>query len=75
VAVAVPETALQSMGDAAVAFVRYGDVFEARPLELGRRGGGWVEVVRGLDPGERYAAAGSFLLKADVGKSGAAHEH
>ena len=53
----------------------YGDVFEVRPLELGRRDGQWVEVVKGLSAGERYAATNSFVLKAELGKSGASHEH
>jgi len=56
-------------------FVRYGDVFELRPVELGRRADGWVEVVSGLSPGERYASKGSFVLKADLGKSAAEHGH
>jgi cobalt-zinc-cadmium efflux system membrane fusion protein len=34
-----------------------------------------VEVLSGLAPGQRYAAAGSFLLRADAGKSGASHDH
>ena len=34
-----------------------------------------VEVVFGLDPGERYAAANTFVLKAELGKSEAEHSH
>jgi cobalt-zinc-cadmium efflux system membrane fusion protein len=75
VPVAVREAAVQRMGGADVVFRNLGDVFEAQPVELGRRGGGLVEVVSGLAAGERYAAAGSFVLKADVGKAGAGHDH
>lgn len=75
VAVAVAADAIQTVRDAPSVFVRYGDQFEVRPIELGRRADGWVEVVGGLSPGERYGRNGSFLLKADLGKAGARHEH
>jgi cobalt-zinc-cadmium efflux system membrane fusion protein len=75
VPVAVSVDAIQTFRDVSVVFVQYGNVFEARPLELGRNDGRWVEVVRGLSPGERYVARNSFILKADLGKAGATHEH
>ncbi len=67
--------AVQTLRDWTVVFVDYGDIFEARPLQLGRRDDRWVEVLSGLSAGERYAAKNSFILKADVGKSGATHDH
>lgn len=73
--VAVASEAIQSFRDWQVVFVRYGDWFEARPLELGRTDGEWVEVLSGLAPGEEYAAANSFAVKAEIGKLGATHEH
>ncbi|MCR4322368.1 MAG: efflux RND transporter periplasmic adaptor subunit [Candidatus Brocadiaceae bacterium] len=75
VPVAVPVDALQTYRDWSVVFVQYGDLFEVRPLELGRNDGRWVEVLHGLLPGERYVARNSFILKADLGKAGATHEH
>ena len=75
VPVAVPVDALQTYRDWSVVFVQYGDQFEVRPLELGRNDGKWVEVLHGLLPGERYAARNSFILKAELGKAGATHEH
>lgn len=75
VPVAVSADALQTLRDWDVVFVQYGNQFEARPLELGRSDGQWVEVVSGLAPGEKYAARNSFVLKADLGKSGATHDH
>lgn len=75
VPVAVLAEAVQSFRDWQVVFVRYGDWFEARPLELGRSDGTWVEVVKGLTAGERYAAANSFAVKAEIGKLGASHDH
>ena len=73
--VAVKREGLQKFRDWDVVFVRSGNTFEARPLELGRTDGEWVEVTSGLSPGEKYASANSFILKADVGKSGASHDH
>src|SRR3972149_1010758 len=75
VLVAVPVDALQTYRDWSVVFVQYGDLFEVRPLELGRNDGRWVEVLHGLLPGERYVARNSFILKAELGKAGATHEH
>jgi cobalt-zinc-cadmium efflux system membrane fusion protein len=72
---AVAADAIQTFRDWQVVFVRYGDWFEARPLELGRRDGQWVEVLRGLKPGEQYAATNSFAVKAEIGKLGATHDH
>jgi cobalt-zinc-cadmium efflux system membrane fusion protein len=75
VPVAVSVDALQTLGDAQVVFFRSGDLFEARPVELGRSDGNRVEVVNGLAAGDRYAATNSFVLKAELGKAGASHAH
>jgi cobalt-zinc-cadmium efflux system membrane fusion protein len=75
VPLAVKTGALQTFRDWDVVFMNEGDLFEVRPLELGRRDGDWVEVLAGLAVGQRYAAENSFIIKADVGKSGASHDH
>ncbi|MES2237192.1 MAG: efflux RND transporter periplasmic adaptor subunit [Pseudomonadota bacterium] len=75
VSVAVEAEAIQSVRERQVVFGRYGDAFEARPLTLGRSDGRFVEVLEGLDAGEKYATKNSFLIKADIGKSGASHDH
>ncbi len=75
VPVAVSVDAIQTYRDWSVVFVQYGNLFEVRPLELGRNDGRWVEVLHGLSPGERYVAHNSFILKADLGKAGATHDH
>lgn len=75
VPVAVLAEAIQTFRDWQVVFVRYGDWFEARPLELGRSDGTWVEVLSGLTPGVQYAATNSFAIKAEIGKLGATHDH
>lgn len=73
--VAVAADAIQTLRDWQVVFGRYGNQFEARPLELGRSDGKFVEVLAGLQAGEQYAASNSFVIKADIGKSGASHDH
>lgn len=75
VAVAVARNALQTLRDWQVAFGRYGEFFEARPLSLGVADETWVEVLSGLRAGERYAGANSYVVKADLGKAGASHDH
>jgi cobalt-zinc-cadmium efflux system membrane fusion protein len=44
-------------------------------LELGRRDGENVEVLGGLEPGTEYVTGNSYLIKADIEKSGASHDH
>jgi cobalt-zinc-cadmium efflux system membrane fusion protein len=75
VPIAVRTEAIQTFRDWQVVFVRYGDWFEGRPLELGRSDGEFTEVLSGLKPGEEYAATNSFAVKAEIGKLGATHDH
>lgn len=44
-------------------------------LELGRRTPEWTEVLGGLEPGTEYVVDGAFLIRADIDKSGASHDH
>jgi cobalt-zinc-cadmium efflux system membrane fusion protein len=75
VPVAVAVDALQRLRDWDVVFIEAGGVFEAQPVELGRRDAAQIEIVSGLAAGQRYVAASSFILKAESGKSGASHDH
>jgi cobalt-zinc-cadmium efflux system membrane fusion protein len=75
VALAIPLTALQTFRDWDVAFVRVGDTYEVRPLTLGRRDGTRVEVLSGLRAGDAVVVEQSYLVKADIEKSGASHDH
>lgn len=75
VPVAVLAEAIQTIRDEPAVFGRYGDQFEARPIRTGRSDGQYVEVQGGLAAGVKYAAKNSFLIKADIGKSGASHDH
>ncbi|OYT99188.1 MAG: efflux transporter periplasmic adaptor subunit [Burkholderiales bacterium PBB1] len=75
VPLAISADGVQTLREETVVFGRYGDQFEARPVQLGRSDGRMVEVLGGLEPGERYAAKNSYLIKADIGKAGASHDH
>ncbi|RDY68620.1 efflux RND transporter periplasmic adaptor subunit [Lysobacter soli] len=75
VAMAVPLSALQRFRDWDVVFVRVGDTYEVRPLELGRRDATQVEVLSGLRAGDEVVIEQSYLVKADIEKSGASHDH
>jgi len=73
--VAIRLDALQTFESRLVVFVRDGDRFEARMVRLGGRDADQVEVLSGLRPGDVYAAKNSFVVKAELGKRSAAHEH
>ncbi len=73
--VAVSTGALQTLDGKTVVFVRAGEAFETREVELGGRDVDWVEVIFGVVDGDLYAAKNSFVIKAEIGKAGAAHEH
>jgi cobalt-zinc-cadmium efflux system membrane fusion protein len=71
----VKTAGLQSFRDFTVVFAQVGNTYEVRMLELGRTDGEVIEVLGGLDVGERYVTTNSFLIKADAMKSGASHDH
>ena len=75
VPLAVKESGLQRFRDFTVVFAQVGDNYEVRMLELGARDGEYVEVLKGIKPDTRYVTEQSFLIKADIEKSGASHDH
>ena len=75
VPLAVKESGLQRFRDFTVVFAQVDDTYEVRMLELGARDGEYAEVLGGLKPGTAYVSEQSFLIKADVDKSGASHDH
>ena len=75
VPMAVHRDALQEFRGMPVVFARYGDIFEVRMLELGRRDAEFVEILGGIEPGTEYVSRNSFVIKADVLKDGASHDH
>ena len=75
VAVAVRASAIQTLENRTVVFVREeGDKVEARPVVTGESDPSYVEIRDGLSAGERYVAENSFVVKAEMGKGEAEHD-
>jgi cobalt-zinc-cadmium efflux system membrane fusion protein len=74
-AIAVKSSALQTLENRTVVFVRVGDKFEPRDVEVGDRDPDQVEILFGLLEGDLYAAKNSFVVKAELAKGSATHEH
>ena len=70
VAVAVKSSALQTIENRTVVFVRNGEKFEARDVEIGERDPEFVEITFGVLEGDVYAARNSFIVKAELAKGG-----
>jgi cobalt-zinc-cadmium efflux system membrane fusion protein len=75
VPLAVRRTALQTFREFDVVFAQVGDTYEVRMLELGRMDDSYAEVLAGLEAGEIYVTDNSYLIKADIEKAGASHDH
>jgi len=75
VPLAVRTEGLQAFRDFTVVFAQVGDTYEVRMLELGTRGPEWTEVLGGIRPGQAYVTQGSYVIKADIEKAGASHDH
>ncbi len=75
VELAVPLSALQRFREFDVVFAQVGETYEVRMLSLGRRDSRAVEVLGGLDPGTVIVTENSYLIKADIEKAGASHDH
>ena len=77
--VAVPGSAVVDESGVATVFVMSsGESFARRPVRLGARDGDWVEIVEGLEPGQRVVSRGAYLLKlaaTGVGAIGHGHAH
>lgn len=74
----VPESAVRTKDGATFVFVPVADepdTFAKRVIRCGEAVGGRVPVHSGLAAGETFVARGSFVLEAELGKHGAAHEH
>jgi cobalt-zinc-cadmium efflux system membrane fusion protein len=74
-AVIVSRDAIQKVENKDVVFVQTEEGFVPSPLELGRSNATHVEVLSGLEAGEKFVAKGSFLLKAEAAKAQAGHDH
>ena len=76
--VAVPAEAVQDIGGQPMVFVPVpgeANTFEAREVAVGSEVDGWTPVKSGLMDGEAFVVRGGFLLKAELGKAMAGHDH
>lgn len=74
-AVTVAAEAVQTVDGQPAVFVRNAKGFQVQPVVLGRSDGQRTEVLQGLRAGAQYAAANSYVLKAELGKDSAEHAH
>lgn len=74
-AIVVPLSAVQRYEGDEVVFVRESDRYEARAVQLGERDAERVEILSGLEAGEEIVIEQSYLIKADLEKAGASHDH
>ena len=72
---AVKASGIQSFRDFKVVYAKVNDEYEVRMLDIGRKVGPWVEVLGGIPSGTEYVAKNSYIIKADIDKSGASHDH
>lgn len=75
VPLAVRASALQTMENQTVVFVKEGNSYEKMPVQTGMSDGEYVEIKGGLKAGQDYVSEGSFIIKADIMKAGAEHHH
>ncbi len=75
--IVVPSSAVHTLDGQSVVFVEEHGGFEPRHVDIGRTGNDRMEIVSGLEPGERYVSMGGFTLKAELGKDslGDGHAH
>lgn len=75
VPVAVRSSALQTMEGETAVFLRNGSEYAKTAVRTGATDGEYTEITSGLHAGQSYVSEGSFIIKADILKAGAKHEH
>lgn len=76
--IVIPDEAVQLVEGESVVFVPVSGeahTYRTRVVKVGSPIGGRVAVASGLAEGEPYVRSGTFILKAELGKGAAAHEH
>ncbi len=71
----ISKDAIQEIEGKEFVFVKVPEGFEKRQAQIGAGDNKSVEILSGLSSGEEYASSKTFLLKADLGKKEAEHEH
>jgi cobalt-zinc-cadmium efflux system membrane fusion protein len=63
---ALPKQALQEHAGQKIVFVRTKDGFEERKVKIGKESEDYVQVVEGLEQGDKVATQGSLMLKTEL---------
>jgi Cu(I)/Ag(I) efflux system membrane fusion protein len=77
---AVPAEAILDSGLRQILYVeKKPGIYEMRAVAVGARGGGYVEILRGVRAGERVVTSGNFLIDSETqlraGPEGGGHQH
>jgi cobalt-zinc-cadmium efflux system membrane fusion protein len=73
---AVPQSALQTLGGRTTVFVQEEPgVFGRRAVETGHSFEGFTEIYSGIEEGDVVVAEGSFVLKSEFARANLVHEH
>lgn len=75
VPLAVEKAGVQQLGGRSGVFIQEAETYRFAPLTLGRADEHYVEVLGGINANQRYVNRNSYLIKADIEKSEAEHEH
>lgn len=75
VSLAVEKEAVQQLGGRSGVFIQEEETYHFAPLTLGRADDHYIEVLAGINASQRYVNRNSYLIKADIEKSEAEHEH
>lgn len=74
--ITVPQTAIQDVNGETSVFVQKGATeFERRTVKLGERGAKRIQVLEGLQSGEKVVTNGSFQLKTEAMRELIGDEH
>lgn len=71
----VATEAIQMIENNTVVFVKREDSYVTHEVKTGRSDGQFTEILSGLSLGDEYVSENSYLIKADIEKSGASHDH
>jgi cobalt-zinc-cadmium efflux system membrane fusion protein len=75
VPVSVPDAAILRSKFGPAVFVAEGSTFEVQPVTPGRSDGMRTEIVDGIDAGTMVVVENAYLLKAELGRAEATHDH
>jgi len=73
--IAIPTKSIQIIDNKPVVFVKTGQSYKVHHVELGQSDNQFTEIISGLNIGDEFVTENSYLIKADLEKSGASHHH